>query len=72
MMLHLLANRACGELFGGGETAALIILPLLTWHNRGATVLCRLLALCAGHQAALYSLARAFGQAQVQHALYSS
>jgi hypothetical protein len=22
VMLHLLANRACGELFGGGETAA--------------------------------------------------
>ena len=42
VMLHLLANRACGELFGGGEPAVLCSsLTLLTWHSGVVMVLCR-------------------------------
>jgi hypothetical protein len=47
-MLHLLANRACGELFGGGEPAVIYSsLTLLTGglelvdSNSWTTLLCR-------------------------------
>ena len=56
MMLHLLANRACGELFGGGEPAALNpenCRSQLNWQSPEAICCVGYQTLCAGHQALL-------------------